>query len=158
MVVTSIFCVCWLPASSPFPIMLCTLSNLIKKKILIHAACLLSANAFYLDVCKILLFGKELKKKSLCNNFIGIIFLDLPVKSLPNDKILDLSKLRAFADDNLNANYKLKFGLGRVQNIVGKGENAGNQHFLLFPQCFQTASSLGFFRRVLKSQDCVGKS
>ena len=22
------------------------------------------------------------------------------------------------------------------QNIVGKGENAGNQHFLLFPQCF----------------------
>ena len=21
--------------------------------------------------------------------------------------------------------------------IVGKGENAGNQHFLLFPQCFQ---------------------
>ena len=22
-------------------------------------------------------------------------------------------------------------------NFVGKGENAGNQHFLLFPQCFQ---------------------
>ena len=22
------------------------------------------------------------------------------------------------------------------KNIVGKGENAGNQHFLLFPQCF----------------------
>ena len=22
-------------------------------------------------------------------------------------------------------------------NILGKGENAGNQHFLLFPQCFQ---------------------
>ena len=21
------------------------------------------------------------------------------------------------------------------ENIVGKGENAGNQHFLLFPQC-----------------------
>ena len=25
-----------------------------------------------------------------------------------------------------------------VENIVGKGENAGNQHFLLFPQCFLT--------------------
>ena len=25
----------------------------------------------------------------------------------------------------------------RVENIVVKGENAGNQHFLLFPQCFQ---------------------
>ena len=23
------------------------------------------------------------------------------------------------------------------ENIVGKEENAGNQHFLLFPQCFQ---------------------
>ena len=23
-----------------------------------------------------------------------------------------------------------------VENIVGKGENASNQHFLLFPQCF----------------------
>ena len=23
-----------------------------------------------------------------------------------------------------------------VENIVGKGENAGYQHFLLFPQCF----------------------
>ena len=25
---------------------------------------------------------------------------------------------------------------GPFENIVGKGENAGNQHFLLFPQCF----------------------
>ena len=23
-----------------------------------------------------------------------------------------------------------------LENLVGKGENAGNQHFLLFPQCF----------------------
>ena len=27
---------------------------------------------------------------------------------------------------------KLKFVLERVENIVGKGENAGYQHFLLF--------------------------
>ena len=27
-----------------------------------------------------------------------------------------------------------------VENIVGKGENAGYQHFLLFPQCFEKAS------------------
>ena len=32
---------------------------------------------------------------------------------------------------------KLKFVLGRVENIVGKGENAGYLHFLLFLQCFQ---------------------
>ena len=28
----------------------------------------------------------------------------------------------------------------RVENIVGKGENAGYQHFLLFPQCLEKAS------------------
>ena len=27
-----------------------------------------------------------------------------------------------------------------VKNIVGKEENAGFQHFLLFPQCFQKVS------------------
>ena len=38
-----------------------------------------------------------------------------------------------------------------VENIVGKGENAGNQHFLLFPQCFQKAS----FSEVVENRDCV---
>ena len=28
----------------------------------------------------------------------------------------------------------------RVDNIVGKGENAGYQHFLHFSQCFEKAS------------------
>ena len=28
----------------------------------------------------------------------------------------------------------------RIENIVGKEENAGYQHFLLFPQCFEKAS------------------
>ena len=30
-----------------------------------------------------------------------------------------------------------------VENIVGKGENADCQHFLLFSQCFQKASFPG---------------
>ena len=38
-----------------------------------------------------------------------------------------------------------------VENIVGKGENAGYQHFLLFPQCFQKSFSYG----VVKGRDCV---
>ena len=46
---------------------------------------------------------------------------------------------------------KLKFISERVENIVGTGENAGNQHFLLFPRCFQK----GFFLRVAIIQDCV---
>ena len=56
-------------------------------------------------------------------------------------KFLDWSKLKAFVDDKINVTGKLKFLLERVQNIVGKEENAGYQHFLLFPQCFQKDSS-----------------
>ena len=41
----------------------------------------------------------------------------------------------------------------RVENIVGKGENAGYQYFLLFPPCFQKD-----FLRVVKSRDCVVQS
>ena len=33
-----------------------------------------------------------------------------------------------------------KFVLDKIENIVGKEENAGHQHFLLFPQCFQKSS------------------
>ena len=62
---------------------------------------------------------------------------------LPNDKYLDWSKLEAFADDKINVTLKQKFFLGLVENIVGKGENAGYQHFLLFPQCFQKVSFSG---------------
>ena len=29
------------------------------------------------------------------------------------------------------------FVFDTLENIVGKGENAGYQHFLLVPQCFQ---------------------
>ena len=65
------------------------------------------------------------------------------LNSLPDNKILDLSKLKAFADISLNVNKNLKIALGRAENIVEKGENAGYQYFLLFPLCFQKAFSLG---------------
>ena len=44
--------------------------------------------------------------------------------SLPHKKILLWSKLKAFADDKIKVTGKLKFVLGRVENTVGKGENA----------------------------------
>ena len=62
------------------------------------------------------------------------------INSLPNDKILHWSQLKPFADDIKNVTETLKLVLGRVENIVGKEENAGYQHFLLFPQCFQKPS------------------
>ena len=64
-------------------------------------------------------------------------------KLFTNDKSIDLPTLKAFADDKICVAQNLKFILGRVENIVGKGENAGYQHFLLLPQCFQKASSSG---------------
>ena len=63
--------------------------------------------------------------------------LNLKLHFLPNAKMLDWSKLRVFTDDKINVTEKLKMVLGRIENIVGKGENAGYQHFLLFPRCFQ---------------------
>ena len=65
------------------------------------------------------------------------------LNSLPNDKILDWSKLEAFADDKLNAIEKLKYVLGLVENMVEKGENAGFQHFLIFPLWFQKSNLPG---------------
>ena len=37
----------------------------------------------------------------------------------------------------------MKFVSERVENIVGKGENAGYKHFLLFRQCFPKPSFSG---------------
>ena len=56
--------------------------------------------------------------------------------SLPNDKIMVLSKFKAFANDKINVIANLKFAFERVENIVGIGESAGYQNFLLFPQCY----------------------
>ena len=65
------------------------------------------------------------------------------MNSLPNDKILDQSNLKVFADDILNVVQMMICVTDWVKNIVGQGENAGYKHFLLFPQCFQKASYPG---------------
>ena len=76
------------------------------------------------------------------------------INSLANDNVLAVTKLKAFADDKFNIG-KMKISLfDRVENIVGKGENAGYQHFFLFPNVFSRAT----FYRVIISRDCVVKS
>ena len=47
--------------------------------------------------------------------------------SLANDKLLDWSNLKAFADNKIKVTEKMKFVLEMIENIVGKGENAGHQ-------------------------------
>ena len=53
---------------------------------------------------------------------------------LSNSKILSCYKLNVDKSNFIVSE--------RLENIVGKGGNAGDQHFLLFPQCFQKAFNL----------------
>ena len=115
-----------------------------------------SASALNLDYSKILLFGTELRfifpGYGPYGLVINVILINqwkfccfeieklLRINSLPNNKIKDLSKLKAFADYKINVTQIFNFVLGRIENIMGKGENAGYQHFLLFPWCFQKLS------------------
>ena len=55
---------------------------------------------------------------------------------------------------NINVAQMMISVLYRQENIVGKGEKACYQHFLLFTHCLQKASFLG----VVKSRDCVENS
>ena len=51
-------------------------------------------------------------------------------KKITHEKFLDIGK-------------KMISLLDTTENIMGKGENAGYQHFLLYPQCFPMSSSSG---------------
>ena len=57
------------------------------------------------------------------------------INPLPNEKILDKSKLKAFTDDKLKMIQMAKFVLDQIENIVGKEENAGlSAFFFPFPR------------------------
>ena len=76
------------------------------------------------------------------NSFLCPFFSlgSIGLNSLPNDRILDQSNfLKVFAAKNINWSEELKFVVERVENIVGKGENAGDQHFTPFPTMFSKA-------------------
>ena len=58
-------------------------------------------------------------------------------------QILDFSKVKEFADDNFKFDEDSRTFSKQVENIVGKGEIAHYEQFLLFPQCFQRISNAG---------------
>ena len=68
---------------------------------------------------------------------------------LPNNKILEYSKWKAYADDKIQVDEKLKFVMGLEENILRKGENAVYQQFLFFPQCFEKLSFLRLLKVVI---------
>ena len=55
----------------------------------------------------------------------------------PNDKILNSSKQKEFADNNSKFNENGRKFSKWVENTVRKGEIARYEQFLLFPQRFQ---------------------
>ena len=71
---------------------------------------------------------------------------------LPNDTFLDWSKLKAFADDRINVNKKLKFVLSWVYSKYGGKRRKG---WLPTFSPFPTIFSKRFLYRVVKSRDCV---
>ena len=56
------------------------------------------------------------------------------LKLLKNDKILALSKLKAFCRRENKWGSKLQSCYGRIENIVGKRENAGPTMFSTLPK------------------------
>ena len=64
------------------------------------------------------------------------------INSSLNNTILGHPISKNFIDNIINLIANFTFIFQRIQNIAGKGENAGYQHFLPFPQCFRNVPLL----------------
>ena len=73
----------------------------------------------------------------------------ISVNPLPDDKILDRSKLKQTAGDSNRFDENSRMFSKWVENTVGKGEIAHYEQFLLFPQCFQKACFAGASKGML---------
>ena len=60
--------------------------------------------------------------------------------------LYQMTKFCTCPDNKINIPRNVKLVLGRIENIVGKGEHADYHHFLPFPQCFQKSSLLGLLK------------
>ena len=74
-----------------------------------------------------------------------------PVNSFPNDKFIDWSKFKAFADVKIYVTQTKKFFFGMGRKLCGKRRKCWSPAFSPFPTMF----SKGLFFRVVKSLDCV---
>ena len=70
------------------------------------------------------------------------------INPLPDDKILDSSKLKDFADDSFKFDENSRKLFKTVENTVGKGEIARYEQFLLYP-VFQKAYFPGASKGVI---------
>ena len=119
---------CWLQAFSPFPTMF---SNCLLLRVVKSRDCVVK--------------GKPIKSPNFLLYQIQCI-CRRQIHSLPSDKTLVFTKLKAFADDKSNIAKTRISVFDTVENIVEKGENTRYQHFLFFPQCFQKSSYTGLLK------------
>ena len=66
-----------------------------------------------------------------------VVSLPRFISLFPKRQVLDCSKLKEFAEDNLEFNENGRQLFKWVENTVGKGKIAHYEQFLLFPHCFQ---------------------
>ena len=67
-----------------------------------------------------------------------------------------LVQIESICRRNINVTYKWKFFIGLVENIVGKGENAGYQQLRAISS-FPTVFSKDLYSRHVKNRACLGK-
>ena len=60
-------------------------------------------------------------------------FWERSINPLPDNKILDWSKLKQIEDDIFKFDENSRKFSKRVENTMGKGEIAHNEQFLLYP-------------------------
>ena len=82
-------------------------------------------------------------------SFSHTVFNCLPLKvsyinSIPSNKILNLSKFKAFADDKIIVTQKLKHVLERLENIVGKEQMLVASIFSSSNNVFRSFQKLSF--------------
>ena len=127
----------WLPAFSPLPKLISTLHRL--NFYFLMASILSSTKVSSLDESKISSFEEVLVShyRSSISQFRKTSQSTLYHQT----KSLDTSKLKVVADVKLDATQRFKFWKGR--NIVGKGENNGNQHSSFLQNVFKGFYSQG---------------
>ena len=76
------------------------------------------------------------------------LFSSEETTSLTHDKICNMQKLKAFKDNSSDVLQMMISHFGKIEIIVGRGENAGYQHFHLFVAFVKenaTMSSIPYF-------------
>ena len=80
---------------------------------------------------------------------MSVTTIDQSLTHYPRRQILDPSKLKEFADGSFKFDENGRKLSKRVENIVGKGEIACYEQFLLFPQGFQKVCFPGASKGVI---------